>query len=180
MPRATQAVALVPHPATPCAAVQSLRVHVQREPQALFLRYVLAGDLGRLRIPAPRPPARADGLWRHTCFEVFVASHGVSAYREFNFSPTGEWAAYAFARYRDGATTPDCPPPVIACRRSDDGLELHADAACAPEGRLRVGLSAVVEDARGVLSYWALRHPCAKPDFHHAESFALEIDEIRH
>lgn len=180
MPRATQAVALVPHPATPCAAVRSILVHVRREPRTLSLRYVLAGDLARLRIPALRPPDRADGLWRHTCFELFVTGEEASAYREFNFSPSGEWAAYAFARYRDGGTTPDCPPPAIACRRPQDGLELYADAACAPEGRLRIGLSAVVEDAAGALSYWALRHPATKPDFHHPESFALHIDEVRH
>ena len=38
------------------------------------------------------------------------------------------------------------------------------------------GLSAVIEDPNGVLSYWALRHPPGKPDFHHPDTFALEID----
>jgi hypothetical protein len=39
-----------------------------------------------------------------------------------------------------------------------------------------LGLSAVIEDLDGVLSYWALRHPPGKPDFHHPDTFALEID----
>ena len=29
-----------------------------------------------LRVPAAAPPARADGLWRHTCFEAFIAAPG--------------------------------------------------------------------------------------------------------
>lgn len=179
MPRATQAVALVPHPATPSAAVQSILVEVRRERDAVALRYVLSGDLGRLRVPASRAAARADDLWRHTCFEAFLAGEG-AGYREFNFSPSGEWAAYAFAGYRERGPRLDCPAPDIVCRASPGRLELEAAAACAPQGRVRIGLSAVVEDTAGALSYWALRHPAARPDFHHAGAFAFEIDEARH
>ena len=30
-----------------------------------------------------------------------------------------------------------------------------------------IGLTAVIETADGQLSYWALQHPAARPDFHH-------------
>ena len=40
---------------------------------------------------------------------------------------------------------------------------------------LRLGLSAVIEDDSGKLSYWALKHPSGKPDFHHPDTFVLEI-----
>jgi hypothetical protein len=43
---------------------------------------------------------------------------------------------------------------------------------------LRLGLSAVIEDDNGSLSYWALKHPSGKPDFHHPDAFALEIDVV--
>jgi hypothetical protein len=36
-------------------------------------------------------------------------------------------------------------------------------------------LSALIEDQNGGKSYWALAHPPGKPDFHHADSFALEF-----
>jgi hypothetical protein len=39
----------------------------------------------------------------------------------------------------------------------------------------RIGLSAVIEDVDGGLSYWALAHPSDKPDFHHPDSFALTL-----
>jgi hypothetical protein len=44
-----------------------------------------------------------------------------------------------------------------------------------PGSILQIGLSAVVEDINERLSYWALRHPPGKPDFHHPDNFALEI-----
>jgi hypothetical protein len=40
---------------------------------------------------------------------------------------------------------------------------------------LRLGLAAVIEDKTGIFSYWALRHPSAKPDFHHPDSLVLEL-----
>jgi hypothetical protein len=40
---------------------------------------------------------------------------------------------------------------------------------------LRLGLSSVIEDNRGRLGYWALRHAPGKPDFHNPEGFAFEI-----
>ena len=61
-----------------------------------------------------------------------------------------------------------------------DRLELGAEICqrLLPHGRpLRLGLSAVVEDAAGKLSYWALRHTPGKPDFHHTDAFALTLEK---
>ena len=44
-----------------------------------------------------------------------------------------------------------------------------------PPGPARLGLTAVIEEAGGRLSYWALRHPAERPDFHDAGGFALEV-----
>jgi hypothetical protein len=38
-----------------------------------------------------------------------------------------------------------------------------------------MGLSAVIEERDGMLSYWALRHAPGKPDFHRRDGFALEL-----
>ena len=126
------------------------------------MSFRLRGDPGRLRIPERRLPRFRDGLWRHTCFEVFVGRRGSRAYREYNLSPSGEWAVYAFDRYR--------------VRRRERVLRpaFRGRSLRLPEsGRLRIGLAAVVEDKDGRLSYWALRHPPGKPDFHHPRAFAL-------
>jgi hypothetical protein len=151
---------------------------------ALAIRFRLEADRARLRIPQPVAPGRADGLWRHTCFEAFVSRAGAAAYREFNFSPSGEWAAYAFHRYREGGSNLEGDfDPQISVRQDAGWLELSAviPSALLPPGPadapLRIGLSAVIEDRDGSLSYWALRHPHGKPDFHHPDAFALELKE---
>ena len=62
-------------------------------------------------------------------------------------------------------------------------LELDAtirlDALLPAEAKLVAGVTAVIEDAQGVLSYWALRHAAGEPDFHRAQDFILEIDAVR-
>ena len=102
-------------------------------------------------------------------------------YREFNFSPSGEWAAYDFQSYRNGGVLEHELSPGIVVRKSMDRLELDAEISrdLLPQSRpLRLGLSAVVEDVDGILSYWALRHPSGKPDIHHIDAFALQLDKL--
>ena len=170
--------ALVPHPATPCAALRGIIVSIRREPARLMVEYVLDGEIDLLRIPAARPPRVADKLWQHTCCELFVARANEPGYREFNFCPSSEWAAYAFAAYRDGRPV-DIGPPGIRVNRERERLTLSASVRAEDEA-LKIGACAVIEDAQGALSYWALRHAPGKPDFHHPEAFAMELDAIRH
>jgi hypothetical protein len=173
------AVTLACHPETPTDAVRAMSARIRRNsPGELAVSYVLEGDVGRLRVPAPRAPRPADRLWQHTCCEIFVARQGDAAYREYNFSPSGEWAAYAFERYRARSTDgPPLPPPRISIRSRADALELDASIGLAPPpgAGLAIALAAVIEDEEGQLSYWALRHPPGKPDFHHPAAFALEL-----
>jgi hypothetical protein len=147
----------------------------RRADGALAVSFAIEADLERLRIPGPRPPRIAARLWEHTCCEIFVAPRGGAAYHEFNLSPSGEWAAHAFERYREGAMLADeSLDPRIAVRRRPGILELDAVInvkACA----VAIGLAAVIEAADGGLSCWALRHPPGKPDFHHRDAFALAL-----
>jgi hypothetical protein len=152
----------------------------------LRVTYRLEGDLARLRIPAPARPRSGDKLWQHTCFEIFIARR-MPSYHELNFSPSREWAAYTFSEYRIGGPLADeSLDPKIAVRARAGRIELEATVRLQrlspplAAGKLSVGLSAVIEDSEGELSYWALRHPPGKPDFHHPETFALELDEVRH
>jgi hypothetical protein len=135
-----------------------------------------------LTIPAKSLPRRTDRLWEHTCFEAFIRVDGDPSYYEVNFSPSGEWAAYSFRAYRDGGPLPDQSwSPEIVVRCEADRIELDAVvrldrlSSIRSGTTLRLGLSAVIETNDGTLSYWALKHPGAKPDFHHPDSFALEL-----
>ena len=179
-----QLVTLTCHPQTPTDAVQRITARVRRLPDArLTIGFVLDADLSRLRIPPTGLPCLKGRLWEHTCFEAFIALDGTPAYHEFNFAPSSEWALYAFQSYREIASVPDeTAAPEVNVRRRADQLELdaavrlHSLSVTHPTAALRLALSAVVEDARGSLSYWALRHPAGKPDFHHTDAFALMVN----
>lgn len=178
------ALALTCHAATPCVHVRAVSVRTDRVRGGLLrLRYRVEGDLERLELPDRRQGMQTDDLWRHTCFEAFAKRGDTSAYLELNFSPSSEWAMYRFDDYRHGMQ-PVAPshPPEIACRRRGDLLEtdvhVHLDHLFIERGHvdeLRLAVAAVLEDRQRQLSYWALAHPMARPDFHHADSFVLSL-----
>lgn len=165
---------LRPHPDTPTDAVTGIEVEVSRSGEgALTLRYTVAGRIADLRLPAVTVPARANGLWQHTCFEAFVGPATGEGYYEFNFAPSTEWAAYSFDAYREGMADLGIEPPLIETRATADLYELTATFRLPGDGRL--ALSAVIEEANGRKSYWALAHPPGKADFHHSDSFTLQL-----
>ena len=148
----------------------------------LTLRYSLRGTIAGIAIPAKAPPVRADELWKHTCFEVFVRPPEGEAYCEFNFSPSGAWAAYRFRARRSGmANIEDFKSPVTVLDVGSGLVTLGVvlDVASLPElppgAPWRVALTTIVEQADGTKSYWSLAHPQGKPDFHHADNFALTL-----
>ncbi|HVC31337.1 MAG TPA: DOMON-like domain-containing protein [Steroidobacteraceae bacterium] len=188
---------LLPHPQAPGEAARQVAARADLAPPVLLrLRYVLEADPRRVRIPAPvAGGGRADGLWAHTCFEAFIGLDESPSYLELNFSPSGQWAAYRFESYRQGMAPAALEePPRLTVRRDGERLELEAEvrlagalpgtprstrSAAAGNWRARIALSTVVEDQEGGLSYWALRHPPGRPDFHHPDCFSLALEFSR-
>lgn len=178
------------HPANLCGvrlAVQA-RVHVQmQEPEPwLGIRVELLGDVGRIRLPPKTNNQPADGLWQHTCAELFVRTAHSPAYQEFNFSPSGQWAAYRFSseRQRDPRSEAENPAgtPTIHVHGAENcigiGIRLPLDNVPRDTGTggLLLGLSVVTELVNGELSYWALHHPRPdRPDFHHPDGCVLPL-----
>lgn len=171
------------HAAHPCQAVSACEVSVAWKHHGLELTYRLDGFPGKLLVPSPaRHPGFADGLWQHTCLEAFIALPDGERYREFNFSPSGNWAAYTFQTYRqrDTAWQPSVSPSLEW--HSDTGLGVlraGIPRELLPAGStLQLGLCAITEDLDGGISYWALRHAGAKPDFHRREDFCLTLTNL--
>jgi hypothetical protein len=108
-----------------------------------------------------------------------------AAYHEFNFSPSGQWASYAFSGYRQRderhgrlpsrrKSSPGCRRPArtrgsIACRR--------CCRRWPPTATLQIGLRGHRSRryVDGSHSYWALAASGALPDFHHRDGFTLEL-----
>lgn len=168
---------LVCHPANPCPLALRLAVTLKGSPTGLELHYQVRGQVDGILLPVAVQPGPADGLWQHTCFEAFVSPVLAAHYREFNFAPSGQWAAYRFSAERQRDVEAENSQPLqpgpfgLKHQHGPSQFDLWAtlpDAALPPGPRLCVGLSAVIETRSGHLSYWALQHPKAdRPDFHH-------------
>lgn len=193
---------LICHPASPVPPGVRVAACAWREAGGLGLRHEVRAPAGWLDCPPPARhlAARADGLWRRTCLEAFVAAEqpgnegadegeggeGGGEYCEFNLSPDGCWAAYAFCTERVRHTASAWQAWEARARPARFACSLQGDAACLaleafwPDLPLpaaavwRVGLCAVLQ-AAGALSYWALRHPMPRPDFHHFAGRLLRL-----
>ncbi len=171
---------LIAHRTTPPPDGLSISAQARIAPDGdLELRFDLAGPVEMLRIPPLGNPVAADGLWQHTCCEAFVREQASSAYREFNLSPSRQWAAYDFADYRQrnhAWQATDAPAIEVALEHRRLQLSARIPASLLPPGpRWQFGLSVVAESLAGDLSYWALAHAGDRPDFHHPASFVLEL-----
>ncbi len=166
------------HPATPAETVTEITVEYEIQPDGkLWLRYFVDCDIDNLALPLLAEPQRTDGLWKTSCFELFLRQPGSSSYFEFNFSPSSQWAAYRFDDYRESMTDWQTTMPEIY----DDASETHfaLETTCSLPGMghkaWEASLSAVIHERGDVKSYWALEHPLGDPDFHHRDCFALKL-----
>lgn len=188
---------LVPHAVDRGVSVWealTLRASIEQgEGDELHVVFELTGELGALRFPPVSRGEAVDGLWQHTCFEVFLASQGATDYQEWNLAPSGDWACYRFRDYRSPADdreqqvgftgSPGTPRPKISWEHNEQRAVLRAQLSAAlpasgAKRSLRVGLTAVLEDRSGRLGYWALLHPRDTPDFHDAAGFVACVEPL--
>jgi len=173
---------LVPHPTTP-PAIPNLKVWVTIEHAASLaavattnIWFGVGAPADRFVIPEPADPVRANELWKTTCFEAFLSTSGDRSYREWNFAPSGRWAAYDFTDCREGMTEADViQPPYIRLEDNFTWWAVGASIAVPADASWELGLSAVIEENDGTKSYWALAHPEGKPDFHARDCFIAKL-----
>jgi hypothetical protein len=164
-------------------AATRIDVEIARlRPNNLVLHYFVAGRISDLRMPPANAPTRAHELWQQTCFEAFVRAPPSTAYYEFNFAPSMQWAAYRFSAYRhEMSVANEISAPRIEVQSRDELYELQASlelgglSSLPSDAVWQLALSAVIEETSGRKSFWALAHPPGKPDFHHSDCFAYEL-----
>jgi hypothetical protein len=151
---------------------------IERQGKHLNVHYQLQGALV---LPLPTDtPRRRDGLWQTTCLEWFMALPGATGYWEVNLSPNGDWNCYRFQDYRQGMTEERAIATIpMAVERNAEALQLavtlDVSSLFTPIDALEVGITAVLERPEQGVSYWALTHPGAEPDFHRRDGFVLTI-----
>jgi len=173
-------VPLMCHAQSLADGIESIGVTITRGASGeITLTYRVSGETDALEIPARSKPDRIDNLWKTTCFELFTGHFEDENYLEYNFSPSGQWAAYQFASYREGVDNLPTNAPDIKFEQSADALTLIVSLVLPDAWRehdLRAGLSAVIATKSGNISYWAAAHSAGKPDFHHKDCFAVQLE----
>ena len=171
---------LIYHPATPSDLVSQLTATVSELTEDhIQISYQLNGDLSQLLIPELQAPSASDNLWKHSCFELFIAQADTENYYEFNFSPSTLWAAYAFNSYRVRQEWDIKNVPNLRISQTLNQLQVEATLNLTDLPLLNfnknwlIGLSAVIETKHNDLSYWAIKHPEAQLNFHHRDGFIL-------
>jgi hypothetical protein len=171
-------------PFTPQITPLEILVHVTVTDTQLSLRYELLGDLGAIAFaPLSPTPQRRDQLWEATCFECFLAPQNSRHYWEFNLSPSQDWNCYRFDDYRRGMTPETAwsvsPLQIDQLIKQDNQywLTCHLDfCPLFPQPvPLQLGVTMVIADHAGNLSYWALSHPAPHADFHQRQSWLITL-----
>ncbi len=156
--------------------VQTVDAKIAKTDLGCRARFRLEGDMTAVVVPPPSAGRRLDDLWKTTCLEIFWQREGKSSYREFNLSPSGDWAAYDF----DDVRTNICRAPVeaitIACVGFETGLTLECDVAADLDMPARIALNAVVEDTAGNIQFWALAFADGPANFHSPACRALKLE----
>jgi hypothetical protein len=173
---------LTPHPATPPAG-SPFKVWANVDHAASLgavattnIWFGVGAPANRFAIAEPHEPERADGLWKTTCFEAFVRPAGEQSYREWNFAPSGQWAAYDFSDYREGSADANiAAAPYVRFEDNFTWWALGATISVEADVAWELGLSAVLEEKDGTKSYWALAHTGEKPDFHAPGCFTARL-----
>ena len=119
---------------------------------------------------------RLDNLWKHSCFEAFLARPGAKGYWELNVSTNGDWNLYRFSDYRTGGMEEvQAETPEVSFSKNRVGCRCTIQIPLQPWWEFadipNIALTMVLEDNKGNLSYWALSHPADKPDFHDRRGF---------
>ncbi|MEO0925872.1 MAG: DOMON-like domain-containing protein [Cyanobacteria bacterium J06643_13] len=152
---------------------------IERCDNRLQIEYNLKGQ-ELVIVPQAAPPVRQFDLWEHTCCEFFLGILNSSKYWEFNLSPAGHWNVFRFDNYRQNIAE-EMAFERLPFKVSKLGevlqlrLQLDLDKIMTAEQSLNVGITTVIEDRAGKLSYWALSHPGTEPDFHRRDSFAIAL-----
>ncbi|MHC5599777.1 MAG: DOMON-like domain-containing protein [Nostoc sp.] len=176
-----QTFSLQPFPSTESFPNFKIAGNIARNANQLTICYTLGGDLKEIAIAPPsNTGSRKHELWKYTCFEFFVGIKDSLRYWEFNLSPAGHWNVYRFDGYRKGMQEETAFTILpFSVQNQADGLTLvlnvDLDKIVSENQAIEVGITTVIKDKYGEVTYWALTHQGAEADFHLRDSFMIEL-----
>lgn len=151
---------------------------VSRQGNQLHITYQLEDPSSQVALPTQvAHPERRHELWQTTCLEFFLGLAESKHYWEFNLSPAGHWNCYRFEDYRQGMAEEGAIATLSLNRVGNSGFTATVElgAITPSDAPLALGVTAVIEDMWGMVSYWAIAHTDSEADFHRRDSFVLQL-----
>lgn len=176
-----QTFSLQPFSSTKSLLNLKIAGNIARNGNKLVIYYMLEGDLKEIALTPPsNTRSRKHELWKDTCFEFFVGIKDSLRYWEFNLSPAGHWNIYRFDGYRQGMQEETAFENLsFNLQNQANGLILALDVdlgkIISAEQVIEVGITTVIKDKDGEVTYWALTHQGAEADFHLRDSFIVKL-----
>lgn len=151
---------------------------------SLIVNYKIKGDLSSIDLgPLNESSNRIIGLWKKSCFELFLRSGNPQEYLEFNLSPNGDWNCFIFNEEINELTEYNELLKIdFTANLKDDEftLELSIDRNDLPVihrdfQNVEFSTTSVllINDGDEVFkeSFWAINHCDTRPNFHHPDSY---------
>ena len=172
---------LIPFESCELGEAIDLRVGIgwEGDESILVVQFRVMGAIDRLKIsPISDTPQRLTRLWETTCFECFLGALGQEQYWEVNLSPSGDWNVFHLDGYREPLREEQAIEalPFWVERDGDrTTLEMRLDiqklGLC--RDAIELSVTSVLQETTGDISYWAVAHAGAEPDFHLRHSFVI-------
>lgn len=162
----------------------SLKSKLRCDANILNMSFELSGALDEISLAKPvKSPARIQGLWQTTCFEVFIKNQESEEYIEFNFSSEYDWNCFYFpnkkSRLKEYQKITNLSVNSVK-ENTTFFIESSVDLNKLPDGlwkknKMRIGPAAILESKTKELTYWACKHLDKVPNFHNHDSFNYEL-----
>jgi len=160
----------------------SVKGAISLQDNKINVLFRMLGEINNIFFPKlTQRPSRKDELWNTTCCELFVAKSGQPGYWEYNLSPSHDWAIFKFSNYRTAKTDDLSITEIDINTKIDKNSEFELNTILKLPGaligqNLEIGVSSVIQNTLGEISYYALSHPVEKPDFHDRNCFTIHIN----
>ncbi|MEH2210263.1 DOMON-like domain-containing protein [Nostoc sp.] len=176
-----QTFSLQPFPSTESFPDLKITGNISRNANQLTICYNLGGNLKKITVASPsNAPSRKHELWEDTCFEFFLSIKDSARYWEFNLSPAGHWNVYRFDGYRQGMQEETAfeKLPFSVHNQANAlvlALDVDLDKIVLAEQAIEIGITTVIKNIDGNVSYWALTHKGDEADFHLRDSLIVKL-----
>ena len=145
------------------------------------LNYIVSADPAALKLAPACVPEWRDELWHTTCFELFVRCGDELSYREYNFAPSGAWAAYHFDDYRSRMAPLDTAPPCILTsnkQQFDASMAVELARQGIESAMIEAMLAMECDDAPGPASQFAMSVQLDGLDAHRASPLRIALSAV--